>query len=48
MVSLNNALGFSAMAGEVLVDARTVKNGRHALVGMSRQSSSLGMPDTKT
>jgi len=35
---LDDALGLSAMAGDVLVDARTGKNGRHALVGMLRQS----------
>jgi hypothetical protein len=35
---LDDALGLSAMAGEVLADARTGKNGRHALVGLLRQS----------
>ena len=35
---LDDALGLSTMAGEVLADARTGKNGRHALVGMLRQS----------
>jgi hypothetical protein len=35
---LDDTLGLSAMAGETLADARTGKNGRHALVGMSRQS----------
>ena len=35
---LDDALGLSAMAGEVLADARTVRNGRHALVGLLRQS----------
>lgn len=35
---LDDALGLTAMAGEVLADARTGKNGRHALVGMLRQS----------
>jgi len=34
---LDDALGLSAMAGERLADART-SNGRHALVGMFRQS----------
>src|ERR1700722_7704880 len=34
---LDDALGLSAMAGERLADARTGKNGRHALVGMLRQ-----------
>src|ERR1019366_2332111 len=35
---LDDALRLSAMAGERLADARTGKNGRHALVGMLRQS----------
>src|ERR1700716_2142790 len=35
---LDDALGLTAMAGELLEDARTGKNGRHALVGMLRQS----------
>src|SRR5438046_5860155 len=35
---LDDALGLSAAAGETLVDARTGKNGRHALVGLLRQS----------
>lgn len=35
---LDDALGLSAMAGDLLADARTGKNGRHALVGMLRQS----------
>ena len=35
---LDDALGLSAMADDVLADARTGKNGRHALVGMLRQS----------
>ena len=35
---LDDALGLSAMAAEVLGDARTGKNGRHALVGMLRQA----------
>ena len=29
---------FSAMAGDVLADTRTGRNGRHALVGLLRQS----------
>jgi hypothetical protein len=45
---LDDALGLSTMAGEVLADDRTGKNGRHALVGMLRQSSSVGLPDTRT
>ena len=35
---LDDGLGLTATAGEVLVDARTGKNGRHALVGLFRQS----------
>jgi hypothetical protein len=35
---LDDALGLTALAGEMLADARTGKNGRHALVGMLRQS----------
>ena len=35
---LDDALGLSAVAGETLADARTGKNGRHALVGLLRQS----------
>jgi hypothetical protein len=35
---LDDALGLTALAGEALADARTGKNGRHALVGMHRQS----------
>src|SRR6476469_1678472 len=35
---LDDALGLSAVAGEALADARTGKNGRHALVGLLRQS----------
>ena len=30
---LDDALGLSAMAGDMLADARTGRNGRHALVG---------------
>lgn len=36
---LDDALGLSTAAGEALADARTGKNGRHALVGMLRQSA---------
>ena len=35
---LDGALGLTAIAGEMLADARTGKNGRHALVGMLRQA----------
>jgi Transposase DDE domain group 1 len=35
---LDDALGLSTIAGATLADARTGKNGRHALVGLLRQS----------
>jgi len=35
---LDDALGLSPMAGDMLADARTGRNGRHALVGLLRQS----------
>ena len=35
---LDDALGLTAMASEALADARTGKNGRHALAGLFRQS----------
>ena len=35
---LDDALGLSAMAGKMLADARTGKNGQYALVGLMRQS----------
>lgn len=35
---LDDALGLTVMARESLSDARTGKNGRHALIGMLRQS----------
>ena len=35
---LDDALGLSDLAGETLADVRTGKNGRHALVGLLRQS----------
>ena len=35
---LDDALGLTAMAGEIVADARTGRNGHHALVGMLRQS----------
>jgi Transposase DDE domain group 1 len=35
---LDDVLGLSAAAGETFADARTGKNGRHALVGLLRQS----------
>jgi len=35
---LDDALGLTARATELLADARTGKNGRHRLVGLLRQS----------
>jgi hypothetical protein len=35
---LDDTLGLTAIAGETLADARTGRNGRHALVGLLRQS----------
>ena len=35
---LDDALGLSTIAADILADARTGKNGRHALVGLLRQS----------
>ena len=35
---LDDALGLTVMASETLADTRTGKNGRHALVGLLRQS----------
>jgi hypothetical protein len=35
---LDDAVGLTDMAGDVLADARTGKNGRHVLVGLLRQS----------
>lgn len=33
----DDTLGFTALAGEILADAQTGKNGRHGLVGLLRQ-----------
>ena len=35
---LDDSVGLTDMAGDVLSDARTGRNGRHALVGLLRQS----------
>jgi len=35
---LDDVLGLTGMAGDVLADARSGKNGRHALAGLFRQS----------
>jgi hypothetical protein len=45
---LDDALGLSAMAGDVLADARTGRNGRHALVGLLPQPKpATRLPATK-
>jgi DDE family transposase len=36
--NLNDALGLTAMAAEVLADPRTGRNGRHSLIAQLRQS----------
>ena len=36
---LDDALGLTAVASEMLADTRTGKNGRHALVGLLRQGA---------
>ena len=38
LLAYRELLGLSTMAGETLADARTGRNGRHALVGLLRQS----------
>jgi hypothetical protein len=38
---LDEAVALSNMAGDLLADARTGKNGRHLLVGWLRQSADL-------
>ena len=35
---LDDVLGLTTMTGSVLADARTGRNGRHALAGLFRQS----------
>ena len=45
---LDDAFGVSTIAGEVLADALTGKNGRHALAGMFRKPCSAASLDTKT
>src|SRR5262249_43789830 len=44
---LDYALGLTAMASDVLADARTGKNGRHALAGLSGSRYSVALPDTR-
>ena len=45
---LDDALGLTAMAGEMLADARTGKNGRHDWSGCCGSRYSVGLPDTRT
>ena len=45
---LDAALGLTTVAGEMLADARTGRNGRHALVGLFRQSVFAVSRDTRT
>lgn len=42
---LNDALGLTAKAVETLAAARTGKNGRHALVGLLRQTLAFWLPN---
>jgi hypothetical protein len=44
----DDALGLTTVAGEMLADARASRNGRHALVGLFRQSVIGGSRDTTT
>jgi hypothetical protein len=44
---LDDALGLTAMAAEMLADARTGKNGRHDLSGCFGSQYSVGLPDTR-
>jgi hypothetical protein len=41
---LDDALGLTAMAGETLADARTGKNGRHALARITRSIVRADVP----
>ena len=45
---LDDALGLSETAGEVLTDTRTGANGRHTLVGQFRQSVFGRLAGTRT
>jgi Transposase DDE domain group 1 len=44
---LDDALGLTEMAGQVLADSRTGKNNRHTLTAQFRQSCSGGWPGTR-
>ena len=43
----NDVLGLTEMAGDVLADARSGKNGRHALAGCSGSRYLVALPDTR-
>jgi len=45
---LDDALGLTMVAGEMLADARTGRNGRHALVGLFRSQYLAVSRDTRT
>ena len=45
---LDDVLGLTVMAGNSLADARTGKNGRHAIVGCCVSPFSVASPDTRT
>ena len=45
---LDDAIGLTVMASDVLADARTGKNGRHALAGLFRALSSYAACPVKT
>ena len=44
---LDDALGLTEMAGDVLADARSGKNGRHALAGCSGSRYLVALRDTR-
>jgi len=44
---LDDVLGLTTMASDVLADARTGKNGRHALAGCFGSLCSVDLPDTR-
>ena len=45
---LDDALGLTDLAGEVLADTRTGQNSRHTLIAQLRQSVFGGSPGTRT
>ena len=44
---LDDGLGLTAVASEMLADTRTGKNGRHALVGLLRQGCLAALLDMR-